>query len=159
MAPYLAEDRFCLLLSKDARSWERFQDISLPGVRECPDFFTLTDESGDEQLVFWGTKRRYLPGKFDGLAFECRSELQTAESGRDGYAAQTYSNAPDGITIQISWMSGGRYPEMPYNQQMSVPMELKLAGSGQQSSLARVPVRELETLRTRPSVVKRRGNP
>mgnify|MGYP002826706871 CR=1 FL=1 len=42
---------------------------------------------------------------------------------------------------------------MPFNQQMSVPMELKLRGSGQQSSLVRVPVRELETLRTRSSTV------
>ena len=153
MALYLAGDRFCLLRSKDARSWERFQDISLPGVSECPDFFPLADESGNEQWVFWGAKGRYLLGQFDGLAFECWSKLQTAESGRNGYAAQTFSNAPDGRTIQISWMSGGRYPEMPFNQQMSVPMELKLRGSGQQSSLVRVPVGELETLRTRSSTV------
>ena len=53
------------------------------------------------------------------------------------YAAQTYDNAGekalvDGPTpglplfprrVQIGWVNGGRFPEMPFNQQMTVPVE------------------------------------
>ena len=153
MALYLAEDRFCLMRSTDAKSWERFQDVTLPGVSECPDFFPLKDDAGDEQWVFWGAKGGYQLGQFDGDQFVPHTELLTAEYGRNGYAAQTYSNAPDGRIIQVSWMSGGQYPEMPFNQQMSVPMELTLAGTGADARLSRVPVSELESLRARSSTI------
>ena len=65
------------------------------------------------------------------------------------YAAQTWSDAPDGRRIQISWMAGGLYPEMPFNQQMSIPVELTLAGSGDNVTLMRWPVGELDSLRRR----------
>tara|TARA_B100000900_G_scaffold358999_1_gene330213 strand:- start:6 stop:578 length:573 start_codon:yes stop_codon:yes gene_type:complete len=44
-------------------------------------------------------------------------------------------------------MAGGLYPEMPFNQQMSIPVELKLKGSGVDAMLTRQPVAELDTLR------------
>jgi sucrose-6-phosphate hydrolase SacC (GH32 family) len=46
-------------------------------------------------------------------------------------------------------MAGGQYPEMPFNQQMSIPVELTLAGSGNEVTLVRWPVRELDALRQR----------
>lgn len=77
------------------------------------------------------------------------------EHGRNGYAAQTWSNVPDGRTIQISWMAGGLFPEMPFNHQMSVPVELSLAGCGADARLRRWPVKELEALRGRAVTVPR----
>ena len=149
MALYLAGNRYCLLRSADAKSWTRFQDLSLEGCTECPDFFPLTDESGTERWVFWGAKGTYRIGSFDGDEFTPETALLTSEQGTNGYAAQTWSDAPDGRRIQISWMLGGVYPEMPFSQQLSIPVELTLAGAGEDVSLVRWPVRELDSLHRR----------
>ena len=100
-----------------------------------------------------GVQGDYQLGQFDGEQFTPRTGLLTAEYGRNGYAAQTYSNAPDGRIIQVSWMSGGQYPEMPFNQQMSIPMELTLTGAGSEARLLRTPVPELESLRAGSSTI------
>ena len=149
MALYLADDRYCLLSSTDAKTWNRFQDLQLEGVTECPDFFALSDEAGNERWVFWGASGVYLVGGFDGNIFTPEIPAQICEYGRNGYAAQTWSDTPDGRRIQISWMAGGQYPEMPFNQQMSIPVELSLAGAGSEVTLVRWPVSELDTLRQR----------
>jgi len=146
MALYLADDRYCLLRSTDAKRWERIQNISLEHDSECPDFFPLLDEEGIERWVFWGGSGTYLVGDFDGTVFAPCSKVQTCEYGSNGYAAQTWSNAPRGRRIQISWMSGGRYPEMPFNQQMSFPVELSLRGSNDDWTLCRWPVEEIELI-------------
>lgn len=146
MALYLTKDRYCLLRSKDAKSWERFQDITLTGDDECPDFFPLIDESGAERWVFWGASGSYLLGSFDGESFLAATDVLVCERGPNGYAAQTWSDVPDGRRIQISWMAKGIYPEMPFNQQMSIPVELTLAGSGGEARLIRRPVVEVEGL-------------
>ena len=146
MALYLTDDRFCLLRSTDAKQWERIQNITLEHDSECPDFFPLLDEAGIERWVFWGGSGTYLIGDFDGALFSPRSEVQTCEHGSNGYAAQTWSNAPSGRCIQISWMSGGRYPEMPFNQQMSFPVELSLRGNNGIWTLCRWPVKEIESI-------------
>jgi sucrose-6-phosphate hydrolase SacC (GH32 family) len=44
-------------------------------------------------------------------------------------------------------MAGGLYPEMPFNQQLSIPVELKLKGTGASAVLTRQPVAELNALR------------
>ena len=146
MALYLTDDRFCLLRSTDAKQWERIQNITLEHDSECPDFFPLLDEAGIERWVFWGGSGTYLIGDFDGALFSPRSEVQTCEHGSNGYAAQTWSNAPSGRCIQISWMAGGRYPEMPFNQQMSFPVELSLRGNNGIWTLCRWPVKEIESI-------------
>ena len=146
MALYLADNRYCLLRSNNARQWTRFQDITLEGVSECPDFFPMTDEVGQERWIFWGALGRYLVGRFDGEAFVPETEATVCEYGAHGYAAQTWSNVPDGRTLQISWMAGGLFPEMPFNQQLSIPVELTLTGSGSDVALARNPVRELTSV-------------
>ena len=68
--------------------------------------------------------------------------------GRGGnfYAAQTWTNPPDGRRVQISWMAGGRYPGMPFNQQQSFPCELKLVTTAAGPRLTRWPVKEIEKL-------------
>ncbi len=43
-------------------------------------------------------------------------------------------------------MRGGRYPGMPFNQQMSFPCELTLQSSTNGPTLCRTPVREIERL-------------
>jgi fructan beta-fructosidase len=154
MALYLADDRYCLLNSTDTKTWTRIQDLDLEGVSECPDFFPLNDESGAERWVFWGALGVYRIGSFDGTTFTPETERLVCERGRNGYAAQTWSDSPDGRRIQISWMAGGLFPEMPFNHQMSIPVELRLAGSGDDVSLVRWPVTEVASLRQRSTRVE-----
>ena len=57
--------------------------------------------------------------------------------------------AEDGRRIQISWLRGGHFPAMPFNGQMSFPVELTLRTTPQGVRLCRQPVRELEMLHRR----------
>ena len=149
MALYLSEDEYCLLTSPDAKSWELRQRFRFSGESECPDFFPLRDQAGQEHWVFWAAGGHYQLGRFDGEAFVPESPVLLGEFGPNGYAAQTWSDAPNDRRIQISWMAGGLYPEMPFNQQMSLPVELSLTGEGEDARLVRQPVREIEALRLR----------
>ena len=49
--------------------------------------------------------------------------------------------------IQIVWMRGGKYPGMPFNQQLTFPCELSLRSTPEGLRLCRRPVREIELLR------------
>lgn len=150
MALYLEDNDYTLLASDNLVDWERLQDLTLPGVTECPDFFELpVDGKADNtRWVFWGADGGYLVGTFDGAHFEPESDVLHAEFGKNGYAAQTWSDIPeeDGRRIQISWMRGGKYPAMPFNQQMSFPVELRLRTTSDGIRLQRNPIREIESL-------------
>ena len=150
MALYLDENDFALLSSKNLRQWVRLQDVKLPGSRECPDFFELPvdGDPANTRWVFWAANGRYTLGTFDGKNFEKQTGVLRAEHGANGYAAQTWSDIPksDGRRIQISWMSGGKYPAMPFNQQMSFPCELTLRTFPEGIRMCRQPVNEIENI-------------
>ncbi len=158
MALYLDGNDFALFRSPDLRAWERIDDVPLPGVKECPDFFELPVDGDpvNSRWVFWGAAGAYRLGTFDGRHFTAETETLTSEFGSNGYAAQTWSDLPpdvgavarprDGRRIQVSWMRGGRYPRMPFNGQMSFPVELSLRSFPDGPRLCRMPVREIEIL-------------
>ena len=106
MALYLEGERYCLLSSYDLKDWSHLHDIVLPDTFECPDFFSLINEDGADRWVFSGAGSGYLIGQFDGNEFVAETELQHYDDGPNNYAAQTWSNTPDGRCIQISWMAG-----------------------------------------------------
>ena len=150
MALYLDDNDFILLSSKNLKEWTKIQDIKLEGSSECPDFFELCID-GDRtntRWVFWGADSSYLLGDFDGLRFSSQSQVLKSREG-NYYAAQTWSDVPesDGRRIQIAWMAKGKFPGMPFNQQMSIPCELTLRSFPEGIRLCRVPVREIERLR------------
>ena len=150
MTLFMDENDYALFASTDLKSWTHLQDLTLPGVSECPDFFELPvdGDPSDTRWVFWGASGGYLLGDFDGRTFSPETEVLQAEQGANGYAAQTWSDVPaeDGRRIQISWMRGGRYPAMPFNQQMSFPVKLTLRTLPQGIRLCREPVAEIELL-------------
>ncbi|MGI9234089.1 MAG: glycoside hydrolase family 32 protein [Woeseiaceae bacterium] len=147
MALFLDEHRYCLLNSPNAIEWTRIQNLAIDGDRECPDFFPLNDESGTERWIFHGANGIYTVGRFDGQEFVAETAPQKFDLGRNSYASQTWSNTPDGRCVQISWMAGGKYPEMPFNQQLSIPVVVSLSGKGDDLTLVRYPIEELESLR------------
>jgi sucrose-6-phosphate hydrolase SacC (GH32 family) len=98
--------------------------------------------------VFWGANGNYRLGSFDGTTFTPETDPLQSNWGSNCYAAQTWSDIPpaDGRRIQIAWMNGGQYPDMPFNQQMSFPVELSLRTTPEGIRLFRQPVREIENL-------------
>ena len=149
MALYLDGDRFALFRSPDLKNWSRTGDVAILGSSECPDLFELPVDGDpkDKKWVFWGASGHYLMGEFDGYKFVPDGKPLLNGFGKNDYAAQTFSDEPKNRRIQISWMRGGKYPGMPFNQQMSLPRELKLLTSYATPRLATTPVKELEKLR------------
>jgi levanase/fructan beta-fructosidase len=98
--------------------------------------------------IFTAANGRYLVGDFDGDRFTPETEPLRSDYGPHFYAVQTYSDISprDGRRLQMAWMRGGTYPEMPFNQQMSVPCELTLRRTPEGLRLHRQPIRELRTL-------------
>ncbi len=150
MALFLDRNDFVLFSSKDLKKWTHIQDIKLPGSGECPDFFPLAvdGDPANTRWVFWGGNGRYLLGTFDGRKFTQQAGPFESSVG-NFYASQSYSDIPesDGRRIQIAWMAGGKFPGMPFNQQMSIPCELTLRTFPEGIRLCRVPAREIEKLR------------
>ena len=92
----------------------------------------------------------YMLGQFDGTKFTPETEKLKGQRGRGYYAAQTFADIPaaDGRRIQIGWLQAPS-PGMPFNQCMSIPLELTLRSTPAGPRLAWQPVKELEALRTK----------
>jgi sucrose-6-phosphate hydrolase SacC (GH32 family) len=157
MALYLDGNTYALFASPDLKTWTHLHDMDVPGCDECPDFFEMPIDGNarDTRWVFTGANGLYLVGAFDGQRFTPEAgtgalPLQV-DYGANYYAVQTYSDIPpqDGRRIQVAWMRGGKYPDMPFNQQMSSPCELTLHRFPEGLRLCRRPVREIERLRVR----------
>jgi sucrose-6-phosphate hydrolase SacC (GH32 family) len=143
------EQRFALYRSADLKAWTHLHDVTLPGSGECPDFFPLALD-GQERWVFWAADGHYLVGSFDGQRFvpqtgPLRAYCGGAQERVSAYAAQTWSDVQDGRRIQIAWLRGS-IPGMPFNQQMSFPVELTLCSTAQGPHLRFAPIGEIESL-------------
>ena len=126
MTLFMDDNDYALFSSPDLRSWKHLQDLTLPGVSECPDFFELPvdGDPSNTRWVFWGASGGYLLGGFDGNAYEPETDVLQAELGANGYAAQTWSDIPAEDWPDASRSPGcgtDRYPAMPFNQQMTFP--------------------------------------
>jgi sucrose-6-phosphate hydrolase SacC (GH32 family) len=151
MAFYLDHNDFALFASSDLKKWTRLSDVQVPGSSECPDFFELPVDGNpaNTRWVFWAANGRFWLGTFDGREFRKEGDLLQADYGANFYAAQTFSDIPavDGRRIQIAWMAGGRYPGMPFDQQLSFPCVLTLRTTPGGIRMCRQPVKEIELLR------------
>ncbi len=153
MTLFLTDSSFRLLASPDLKKWTTLHDISVPKTGECPDFFEMAvaNEPGVTKWVWTAANANYLVGTFDGKRFMPEVMTQPLSYGTNYYAVQTFSDLPANRRVQISWMSGGKYPGMPFNQQMSFPYELTLRKYGHSSyRLFALPVKEIESLRDTP---------
>lgn len=153
MALFLDGNVYAIFSSSDLKEWAGQTVINLPDAGECPDIFELPVDGDKEnkKWVFWGGNGNYYVGSFDGHGFQPESDVLRADLGANFYAAQTWSDIPelDGRRIQIAWMAGGKYPGMPFNQQMSFPCELTLRTTPEGIRLHRQPVKEIKSLRNK----------
>jgi sucrose-6-phosphate hydrolase SacC (GH32 family) len=151
MALYLDGNTYALFGSPNLKEWKKLCDVEVPGTAECPDFFEMPIDGDAKKTkwVFWGANNRYLLGSFDGQKFTPEAGPFDSHWGRNRYAAQTFADIPraDGRRIQIAWMQGGDYPDMPFNQQMSIPVALELKTFSDGVRLCGLPVKEVESLR------------
>ncbi len=147
---------FGFFASPDLKTWTHLHDLTVPGSSECPDFFEMPVDGNQNsrRWVFTSAKGDYLIGRFDGRQFTPETGPHPLRWGGNYYAVQSYSDVPksDGRRIQIAWMAGGRYPGMPFNQQMNFPSELSLRTCPEGLRVYRYPVKEIERLRTRTHV-------
>ena len=134
--------------SNNLVDWEWKSHI--PGFYECPDLIKMqvTNRPDENKWVLFDGDGSYLIGSFDGETFIAESAKIQSDFGKNYYATQTWNNIPaeDGRIIQIAWMRGGEYPEMPFNGQMSFPCELSLTKFSFGYKLVRNPIKEIETL-------------
>lgn len=150
MALFLDKNVYALFESRTLKEWTRLCELTLPGVNECPDIFELPVEGSPSQTkwVFWGGNGKYALGDFDGQTFKAATEPLQSEWGKSGYAGQTWSDIPesDGRRLQILWLNRGKYPGMPFNQQMSFPCKLTLRRFPEGLRICREPVCEIENI-------------
>ncbi|MBL8810177.1 MAG: glycoside hydrolase family 32 protein [Planctomycetaceae bacterium] len=133
--------------SKNLKDWTFLSAID--GFFECPDFFELPVD-GDSKKTRWvltAANSEYMLGSFDGKTFTPDGPKLPGHRGRGFYAAQTYSDAPNGRRIQIGWLQAPS-PGMRFNQCMSIPLELTLRTTSEGVRLHWSPVEELKPLLT-----------
>jgi sucrose-6-phosphate hydrolase SacC (GH32 family) len=151
MALYMDKEDYALFSSEDLIRWQKICDIYNMGCSECPDMFELPVDGDKSRMkwVFWGGNGKYLTGTFDGRSFKKEGGPYSSKYGGNDYAAQTYSDIPvsDGRRIMFSWMSGGKYPGMPFNQQFTVPRVITLRTTNEGIRMFIEPAKEMESLR------------
>ncbi|MFC1619943.1 glycoside hydrolase family 32 protein [Candidatus Neomarinimicrobiota bacterium] len=164
MVLYLDKEKLGFFTSSDLKRWNFTGEIN--GFYECPDLFELPLDGnpGNMRWILMDASGEYLIGSFDGQTFTEESAKQRSDYGANFYAPQTFNNIPeaDGRRIQIAWMDGGKYPGMPFNQQMSFPCELTLRSFPDGIRMCKNPIREIKKLYcktiTIPDMILKPGN-
>ena len=136
------------------------------GVWECPDLVKLPIDGKEKYVLllninpggpFGGSTTQYFVGQYDGHKFTC-DDLPTVtrwmDYGKDHYATVTWSNAPEGRTVAIAWMSNWQYanavPTQQFRSSNSIPRDLSLIKQGKDVILKSTPSPEVEALRGTP---------
>ncbi|MCM1488150.1 MAG: glycoside hydrolase family 32 protein, partial [Firmicutes bacterium] len=147
MALFLEEHEFALFKSHDLLDWEEFQRITLADDAECPDFYPLAADGNENNIkwVFSAASDRYYIGGFDGKKFTPETELKRLNYGNNSYAAQSWSDMPDGRRIRTAFATVV-IPKMPFGSVMNVPQEMSLRTINDKLRLCAKPVKEIEKL-------------
>jgi len=149
--------------SKDLKDWKFESRVEQKKWGDelcgCVDFFQLPvdGDPSKKQWVMVLIDGSYIVGTFDGHKFYTLSGKPAVTADRVGslvikgnyYATMTWHNMPNDRRVQITWMRGGQYPDMPFNQQMTIPVELTLHSTDEGPRMRMNPVKELETLRAK----------
>jgi fructan beta-fructosidase len=141
--------------SKNLRQWTRtgaFTDPDREAVFECPEMFELpvVGKAGESRWILLGAQNRYFVGTFDGKTFHKESGPHGTTHGAL-YAAQTFSDVPDGRRIQIGWVRTAPYlqqfPDQMVDQSFSLPHTMTLRPTRDGLRVFFAPVIETEQLR------------
>ncbi|MCE1198976.1 MAG: glycoside hydrolase family 32 protein [Marinilabiliales bacterium] len=132
--------------SKDLIHWK--YESHLEGAGECPDLIEMAVEGEPTQKrwVLTSGEGDYQVGQFDGALFQPDGKPGKFEFGKNFFGAQTVRDHISGKWIQLAWMRGGEYPEMPFNGQLTIPAELSLRKISGSWALCRKPMERLSGL-------------
>ena len=158
--------------SKDLKEWKYESSFGKEygnhsGVWECPDLFPLTSHLSPLTSKKWvllcninpggpfgGSATQYFVGQFDGRKFTCESMPKVTkwlDYGKDHYATVSFYNAPDNRRVVLAWMSNWQYanqvPTKQFRSANSIPRDLGLFQSGEETYVSVVPSKELSALR------------
>lgn len=142
--------QYHIFTSPNLLTWTN-QNHPIPNAFECPDFFELP-VVGNPALKKWAlihADGRYSLGTFNGTQFTEETPRYLCDvGGTNFYATQSFNNTEtgDGRRIQLAWMRGSDFPNMPFSQQISFPCEMTLHETPAGLRLFRKPVGELDLL-------------
>ncbi len=149
-----------ILTSPDLKTWTKRSTVTGGETAkkdrwlyECPGLEELKIEGEDGTAwVLWGADNAYAVGTFDGAVFRpevarLAGVVAAREGGMPYYAAQTFSNAPDGRAVWVAWYRLPKRPCMDFTHAFSLPQELSLRRTPEGLRLVRRPARELAALR------------
>ncbi len=147
--------------SSNLIDWE-FESINEDIQTECPDLFELAvdDDPANTTWLLSLCGRGYILGDFDGKHFTPTSERIPMTFGPDYYASQSWSDAPDGRRIMITWLFTWHYDTSPHEggirnafptghqvgSCMSLPYELGLRSTADGPRLVQLPIDESQVL-------------
>lgn len=129
------------------------------GVWECPDLLKIEDKwvlicNINPGGPFGGSATQYFVGDFDGHKFTCESMPKVTkwlDYGKDHYATVSFSNAPDGRTVVLAWMSNWQYanqvPTRQFRSANSIARDLGLFKDGEETYVSVMPSKETLAMR------------
>ncbi len=142
--------KYHLFTSPNLLDWKN-ANHPIDDAFECPDFFELP-VAGNPSVRKWAlihADGRYSLGTFNGTQFTEETPRYLSDiGGHNFYATQTFDNTDkaDGRRIQLAWMRGSDFKDMPFSQQVSFPCELTLHETRSGLRIFREPIREIEML-------------
>ena len=143
------EGKYHIFTSKNLLEWKN-ENHPVADSFECPDFFELPiDGSKDnKKWVLIQGNGNYSIGTFNGTEFKEETKRHACDVGPNFYATQSWHNTDtgDGRRIQIAWMRGADFRDVPFNQMISFPCELTLHTTPDGLRVFRKPIKEIATL-------------
>lgn len=150
--------------SPDLAHWQHLSDFgpfgAEDGVWECPDLFPMAFEDQPDRRawvikvdVCRTTGAQAIVGDFDGRVFTplAGAKAWRIDHGVDFYAAQSWSDVPDGRRLWLAWMSNWHYgnvtPATVWRGLCSIPREVGLRDTAEGPRLYQRPARELRVAR------------
>jgi len=147
---YYDGNDYGIYTSPDLVKWDKASDYKIPRESECPDMFELpvNGDAKDTRWVVWGANGFYMLGSFDGKEFKAESGPHRHYFGA-AYAGQSYDNAPGKRRVHIGWMrdTGAGLQGMPFNLQMTLPMDFTLKKTAEGIRMWAEPSEEVAKLR------------
>jgi sucrose-6-phosphate hydrolase SacC (GH32 family) len=144
-----ADAKYHIFNSTNLLTWID-QKNPIPDCFECPDLFQLPVD-GDRKRMKWVLVRgngKYSIGEFDGAKFTPEIGQLPCDLGANFYATQSWGDiaGQPGRRVQIAWMRDGKYPSMPFNQQLTFPCDMTLHSFPEGLRICRLPAKEIASL-------------
>ncbi|MEU6854358.1 glycoside hydrolase family 32 protein [Actinacidiphila alni] len=113
---------------------------------ECPDLFPLPldGHTNQQRWVLTSASSQYVVGGFDGTTFTADGTGPQKMVNGDFYAAETFTNTPDGKTVQMGWQNGNQ--GSTWTGDATFPVDLGLVSTPDGPRITRTPVAGLSSL-------------